>query len=140
MNWRLIFMTSLLGLVMAVATISWIPENVELPFWIVLLLVSAWVVARYASGNYFWTGFLISIVNSVWITAAHVLFYSTYIVNHPMMADMGAKMPLHNHPRIGMIVTGPVVGIIFGIVLGFLSWIASKIIKKTPADTSPAAE
>jgi uncharacterized membrane protein len=43
---------------------------------------------------------------------------------------MMTKMPMPDSPRLMMLMTGPVVGLISGIVLGLFSFIASKIIKK----------
>jgi len=70
------------------------------------------------------------IINCVYIVGLHVMFYATYMDNHPMMAKMGGNMPMHNHPRLGMILTGPLVGIALGLVQGLFAWLASKIIKR----------
>jgi hypothetical protein len=130
MNWKLIFRLSLFGLGMALATISWIPQNAEPFFWLVIFIICAYVVAKNCSSNYFLHGFMISLVNSVWITAAHVLFYETYIASHPQMASMSEHMFLPKHPRIQMLIMGPVFGVGFGLVLGLFCFIASKIVKK----------
>jgi uncharacterized membrane protein len=39
-------------------------------------------------------------------------------------------MPLAGHPRMQMLYTGPIVGIISGLVLGLFAFIAAKIMKK----------
>ena len=126
MNWRLIFL-----LAMSIATVFWVPEKAEMAFWLVIFLINAYFIAKNAAGKYFLTGFMVSLVNCVYIVAFHVIFYKTYMDNHPMMAAMGGKMPLHNHPRLGMIVMGPVFGVAFGLVQGLFAWIASKIFKKS---------
>ena len=61
MNWKLIFQLSLFGLVMAVATVFWIPSNIEPAFWLVIFLACAYLVAKNISGKYFLYGFLVSI-------------------------------------------------------------------------------
>ncbi len=132
MNWKLIFLLSLFGLAMAIATVFWIPENIEWVFWLVIFLINAYFIAKNASGKYFLTGFMVSLVNCVYIVGFHVMFYAAYIDNHPMMANM-KNNPFHNHPRIGMIVIGPVFGIAFGLVQGLFAWIASKIMKEPEA-------
>ncbi len=131
-NWKLIFQLSLFGLVMAVATISLIPQNVEPFFWVAIIIVCAYIVAKNVSSKYFLHGFLISIVNSVWITIAHVLFASTYLPNHPQMEQMNGNLPLimQQHERSSMIILGLPFGAIFGVVLGLVCLIASKIVKK----------
>lgn len=127
MNWKLIFQLSLFGLAMAFATISWIPSGIEPFFWLVIFIFCAWRISQKAPGGYFLHGFLVSLVNSVWITAAHAAFFGAYITNHPQMAEMNAHLPMHDHPRRLMILVGPVFGVLFGLILGLFAFIASRL-------------
>ncbi|HLY69288.1 MAG TPA: hypothetical protein VKR53_06135 [Puia sp.] len=131
-NWKLIFQLSIFGLLMAIATISLIPQNTEPFFWLAIFIVCAYLVAKKAPGKYFLHGFLTSIVNSIWITAAHILFAATYLPNHPQMQEMTASMPLfaQHHQRILMAILGLPFGAVFGLVLGLFCFVASKMIKK----------
>lgn len=130
MNYKLIFQLSLFGLAMAIATVFWIPSNLEPLYWLVIFIISAYFIALKSSGKYFKSGFWVSIANCVWITAAHIIFFHTYIANHPQEADMITKMPFPDSPRLMMLITGPVVGVISGLVLGLFAFIASKILQK----------
>lgn len=130
MNWRLIFQLSYFGLGMAIATVFWIPFSVEPIFWFIIFVICAYLIAKKCSGKYFFHGLFVSIVNSVWITSAHVLLFETYMANHPEMGQMNVDMPLADQPRLMMAIMGPLIGIASGIVLGAFSYIASKIIKK----------
>jgi hypothetical protein len=132
MNWKLIFLLSLFGLAMGLATIFVIPSNIEPFFWLVIFIVCAYLIAKYAPGKFFLHGFLVSIVNSIWITAAHVIFFYQYVAAHPEHLQMVANMPeaLVGHPRRAMLLVGPIAGIASGIILGLFSWIASKIVKR----------
>jgi|SRR6185312_8431987 len=134
MNWKIIFQLSVFGVIMAFATVSLIPEKVEPAFWVVIFIFCAYVIAKVCPGNYFWHGFLVSIVNCIWITAVHIAFRETYEAHHPGMASMGANMPGYFivHPRMAMAVMGPIFGAAIGIVLGIFSVIASKIVRKNP--------
>lgn len=129
MNWKLIFSLSLFGLAMAIATVYVIPSNIEPFFWLVIFIICAFIIARRCSSKYFLHGLLVSLVNSVWITAAHVILFHTYIENHPQEATMMEKMPMPTSPRLMMIIMGPIIGFISGLVLGLFSLIASKIVK-----------
>jgi hypothetical protein len=133
MNWKLIFLLSLFGLAMGIATVYVVPSNVEPFFWLAIMIVSAVVIARYAGGRYFTHGFLVSILNSLWITAIHAALFYTYVASHPEYMQMIEGLPpvLAAHPRRMMLVTGPIAGILSGIVLGLLSWIASKLFRRT---------
>ena len=128
MNWKLIFLLSLFGLAMGVATVFVIPSNIEPIFWLAIFLVCAYLIARRAPGRFFLHGFLVSVVNSIWITGAHILLFDQYIVHHAKEAEMMTRMPLA--PRVMMAVTGPVVGVVSGLVLGFFAWVAGKLVKR----------
>ena len=119
---------------MAYATVYYIPPSIEPLFWLIIFIICAVIIAKKCPGKYFMNGFMVSIFNCVWITAAHVLLYDAYIANHPeMLAMLESDSPLKGHPRLMMAVTGPIIGIISGLVLGIFSFIASKIFKKTSA-------
>jgi hypothetical protein len=129
MNWKLIFTLSLFGLVMALATVSLIPSKIEPAFWLVIFLICAYFIAKRAPSKYFLHGFLVSIVNSVWITLAHIMNYDTYIANHAEEVKMSAEMHMETS-RASMAMMGPLFGIVFGLILGLFSFIASKLVKK----------
>jgi uncharacterized membrane protein len=115
---------------MAFATVSLIPEKFEPVFWLGIFIFCAYVIARVCNGRYFLHGFCVSLVNSIWITAAHIIFYSTYIAHHPNAEKMGQSMPMQSHPRLLMLLMGPLFGIAFGLILGLFTFIASKIVSK----------
>ena len=134
MNWKLIIQLSVFGLIMAIATVSLIPQTFEPLFWLVIFGFCAWVIAQACPGKYFLHGFLVSMANCVWITGVHLIFFDSYTNHHPDMAAMGDKMPpgMGIHPRVLMLVFGPVVGAVSGLILGLFAFIASKIVKKKP--------
>ncbi|TAL66801.1 MAG: hypothetical protein EPN82_16910 [Bacteroidetes bacterium] len=130
MNYKLILLLSLFGLSMAIATVFVIPSNIEPLFWLAIFLICAYLIAKKAPGKYILHGFLVSLVNCVWVTGAHILLFNSYLANHPSEVEMMNKMPIHGSPRLMMLITGPIIGIISGLILGLLSFIASKIFKK----------
>ena len=67
-------------------------------------------------------------MNSIWITAAHVLLFDPYVATHAKEAAMMRSMPIT--PKVTMLCTGPIVGAISGLVLGLFAWIASKLVSK----------
>ncbi len=126
MNWKLILGLSLFGLAMAFATVFVIPSTIEPLVWLVIFPVCAYFIARRAPGSYFLHGLLVGILNSVWITSAHVLFFDQYIGRHAREAEMMRTMPLA--PKAMMLVTGPIVGVVSGIVLGILALIVHRVL------------
>src|ERR1700749_3209124 len=102
MNWKIIFQLSIFGLIMAVATISLIPEKIEPVFWLAIFGFCAYVIAKVCPRRYFLHGFLVSMVNAVWITIAHIVFRETYVTHHPQVASMNMPYFLAIHPRLAM--------------------------------------
>ena len=130
MNKKLIFQLSLFGLAMAFATVYFIPSDIEPFCWLAIFIVCAYLIAKNCTGKYFLTGLCVSLINAVWITSIHILLFDKYIANHPQEAEMMTKMPMPDSPRLMMLMTGPLVGIVSGLVLGLFAFMASKIMKK----------
>lgn len=131
MNWKLIFSLSLFGLAMAFATVYFISSNIEPYCWLGIFIVCAYLIAQYAGSRYFWHGLLVSIFNSVWITLVHIVLFDDYIANHKQEAEMMAKMTMSFHPKLMMLLTGPIVGLLSGLVLGFFAFLASRFLRKS---------
>jgi len=131
MNWKLIFELSLFGLAMGIATVFIIPSRIEPLFWLAIFIFCAYVIAKRCANRHFLHGLLVSIVNSVWITGAHVLLFNQYIARHPQEAAMMQSMPAGLSPRLMMALTGPVIGVISGLVLGLFSWVAARLVRRS---------
>lgn len=139
MNWKLILQLSLFGLAMGIATVFVIPANVEPLFWLVILGITAYVIAKRCPSKRFQHGFLVGIANSVWVTGSHVLLFGYYIANHPKEAAMMTSMPLPDAPRLMMGFVGLAIGIVSGVVTGLFALLAAKLIRprSTPSVAPP---
>lgn len=135
MDWKLIFQLSLFGLVMGIATVFVISPNVEPACWLVIFVICAYIIAKRRPAGRFVHGVLLGVVNSFWITAAHILFFERYIVGHPQEAATMKFMPLVDAPKLMMAIMGPVVGLISGIIIGLFALGAGKLIKRPLAPT-----
>jgi hypothetical protein len=129
MNWKLILQLSLFGLAMGIATVFFIPSTIEPLFWLAVFIVCAYVIARRAPDRYFVHGLMVSLVNSVWVTGAHVLLFSQYAAHHPEEMAMMSSMPLADHPRRMMMIVGPIVGVVSGFVLGLFAVVAHRLVR-----------
>jgi hypothetical protein len=134
MNWKIIIILSFFGLIMAFLTVFWIPTKSEPMIWLAIFILCGYIIAKYSPGRFFLHGFLISIFNSVWITGIHLTFYDTYIINHPEMLQMNNNLPFKDNPKLLMLILGPFFGAVSGIILGFISLIAGKFVKRSPDD------
>lgn len=128
MNGKLVLALSMFGLLMAVATVFVIPSSIEPLFWLAIFVFCAVVIARKAPGRPFLHGLLLGLLNSVWVTGAHLIFFDSYLARHAREAAMAANSPLP--PRAMMAVTGPVIGLVSGVVLGLFALIATKLLKR----------
>ena len=97
----------------------------------------AYLIAKNAPGKYFLHGFLVSLVNCIWITGAHIILSVPYLASHPQEAAQYAKMNEMGHLSVtqAMLIFGPVIGIISGLVLGLFAFVASKVFKRSPDTT-----
>jgi hypothetical protein len=142
MNWPLIFRLSLFGLAMGVGTVFFISSGIEPFLWIAIFLISASLIAWQCPHRRFLHGLIVGVANSVWITAAHIVFFAHYMGGHAREAAMMQSMqsmPLPHWPRLMMVVTGPVVGIMSGILIGVLALIIGHFLKPAGSRASDPA-
>ena len=128
MNWKLILQLSMFGLAMSIATVYVIPSNIEPFVWLAIFIFCAWIMARRLPSRHFVHGVMIGIVNSLWITTAHIILFDDYMSTHAAEAQSMQQLPLT--PRIMMAITGPIIGVISGVVLGLFAFVASKILNQ----------
>ena len=129
MNTSLILTLSMFGLAMGLATVFWIPSTIEPAFWLPIFIFCAYTIARQCAARRFLHGLFLGVANSVWITSAHILFSTQYLAGHASEADMMKSMPWPDSPRLMMALTGPLVGLISGVVIGLFALIAGKLRK-----------
>ena len=139
MNWKLILQLSLFGLVMGIATVFFISSSVEPFCWLAIFLVSAYAIARGAPGRPFLHGVCVGLANSVWVTGAHILLVDQYLARHAREAAMMSSGPLSTHPRLMMAVTGPLIGLVSGVVLGVIAVVTVKLVRTSSRDTASTA-
>ncbi len=127
---KLILLLSLFGLAMALGTVFVIPSNIEPVFWLAIFVVCARLIAQCCSEKYFLHGLLVGLANCVWVTSFHILFFDSYLARHGQEAAMMKTMPLPDSPRLMMLMMGPAVGVVSGVVLGLFALVAAKILKR----------
>lgn len=130
MNWKLILRLSVFGPVTGIATVFF-SSSTNRSFGLGVISTCAIIIAKRQTGKPFLHGLLVGLVGSVWATAVHVLLFDTYIARHAGEASMmqGMSQP----PRLMMILAGPVIGLVSGLVIGFLAWAASRWFKPAPS-------
>jgi hypothetical protein len=132
MNWSLVARLSLLGLAMALGTVFLVPPSVEPLLWLPIFIASAVLIVRGTERRRFLHGLVLGLANSVWITGAHVIFAERYLAGHADEAGFLASTPLASSPRLMMALTGPVIGLISGVVIGLLALGAARLLRPRP--------
>ena len=131
MNWKLMLGLSLFGLVMAIATVYVIPTRIEVYIWLPIYLLCAYLVQKYAPSKLFLHGFLVSILNSVWVTCLHITLSDTYLSNHPLDAASFINLDSQYGIKIwqAMVFTGTAIGVVSGVFLGLFVLVMDKIFR-----------
>jgi hypothetical protein len=129
MNWKLILQLSLFGLAMGLATVFFVPSNIEPLLWMAIFVFCAYTIARQCARGHFLHGFLLGLANCFWITTAHILFAGEYLSRHTQEAEMMKSMPMPDSPRLMMAMVGPAVGVISGLIIGLFALIMRRFIK-----------
>jgi hypothetical protein len=111
---------------MGIATVFFIPSNIEPIVWLPIFIVCAYFISQ-RTERPFVHGVFLGLANSVWITTSHILFFNQYISHHPREAAMMSSMPLPDSPRLMMALTGPVVGLVSGVIIGLIAMAARKL-------------
>jgi hypothetical protein len=136
MNWKLIFVLSLVGFAMALESVFLPSSRPESLVWPVVFIVYAFVIARRAPGRYFLHGFLVGLTNWVWVAAAHVILHDVYVATHAKDVATMHAMALPDMPQQmaafvrGVLEDGIPIPGLSGLVIGLLAWIASRIQRK----------
>jgi len=130
MNWRLILGLSVFGLLMAFGTVYFISSKIEPYCWLIIFAISAYSIAKNAEEKYFLHGLLVSLANCVWITGIHMILSAEYIAHHTDEAKQYVKMSAQTGLTITqtMLIMGPIIGIMSGLVLGLLAFVASRFV------------
>src|SRR5262249_33495828 len=136
MNAKLVFQLSLFGLAMAFGTVFFISAGIEPLCWLVIFVICAGVIGIQQTPQPFFHGVAIGVVNSIWVTAVHIAFYTRYIAGHAREAEMVRNAPMS--PRLMMALVGPLIGVASGIVLGVLALVASRLLRPRAAEAEPA--
>lgn len=138
MNWKLVFTLALFGVAMGIAAVlGFYPPSLEWLLWLIITLFCAWVIAKKAAAKLFLHGFMVGLFDGLIVPIITAVFFSTYLANNPSYADQAKQLPAGQDMRTFSFILAPVIGVVYGLVLGFFAWLAGKIFKKQ-APPSPS--
>ena len=142
MNWKLILLLPLVGLILGVASLFGLSGAIGFLVWLVAAAVIAGVIGKMAGKRYFLHGLLTGLITGALPAILQVIFSGMVLANNPAIQDKLADLP-EGFPVAALFAIGIPVGAIFwGVVIGLLSWGAGAIFGRKkgalPADPPEA--
>ena len=132
MNWKLTLLLSLFGVVMGFASIfGWI-QGLEPFLWPLIGITCAIWIATKAPARHFLHGFLVGLIGGGVAPLIQALFFDTYIAHSREFAESLSRLPSGLRPRAFVFLLVPIIALISAGLLGFLAWLAAKIIRRPP--------
>lgn len=126
MKWEFIGILSLGGALIGIASLWGMQESFEAILWLLLALFSPVFIARQTSNKVFLHGLASGIGMGLLHSLIQVLFFETYLKANPQTAKEFFNTQFPFSPRFLVAVIGPVVGILYGTVIGSFAVIAKK--------------
>jgi len=136
MKWPLIFLLSAFGLAMGFGTVYYIPVTIEPFCWVLIFVISAFIIAKYCREEYFLNGFALSIINAVWMTVLHLTFFTAYTTAHVTEMEVIERLLMPDEPQVILFFVGIFSGAASGVVLGIFSISAAKLINNNSYSNS----
>ncbi len=134
MNFRLIGMLGLLGVVVAGTTIvGLVHAGWETALNLVVALAIAGVLANRAPGKFFLHGLLAGALCSALTSICQGVFMSQYLANNPKAVDAFKALPAGMSPQVLVLVAIPLTAGLAGIVTGLLTLLWAKFSRPKPA-------
>lgn len=129
MNTLLILGLGALGLVMGAASVRGYTTKIEPICWVVIAIVSMIIIAKFGASHPFWHGFLAGSLMGTFNSIMQSVFFTQYLATHPQAEQFRNQIPGGLSMHIFFLIVGPLIGAIYGTVIGLLSMLATKFIK-----------
>lgn len=129
MKWKTILLLSLFGILMGLNSVFGIIKNIEWLLWLIIAIVSAYVLNKQTKKllvtHAVITGLFIGILNAIIQSS----LFDMYLANNPEIEGFN-QWPITVEPQYFLLMAGPFVGIVYGLVIGLFALIIKKILKK----------
>jgi hypothetical protein len=126
MKWTHLLSLSLIGACMGGMALFGITQQIELALWMIIALATAFFIARTTSHKIFLHGVLAGIGMGVFSAAVQSVFFNLYTEYNQIGAAEIQSFSLGFPPPVFILLTSPVIGGLYGLVIGALSLAASK--------------
>ena len=121
MNWKLILLLPLIGLILGVMELFGLGGAIGLILGLVAVLVIALLIGKFAPRRYFLHGLLTGLLTGAIPPILRVIFSGMYIENNPEVAERLAAVP-PEVPVAALLAIGIPIGAVFmGVLIGLVS-------------------
>jgi uncharacterized membrane protein YeaQ/YmgE (transglycosylase-associated protein family) len=131
MDSLLLCFTSCCGLAIGLASVAGIIHmGQEGPAWLILgLIVATWIAFR-VPHQAFSHGFVGGLIAGTIAPLIQATFFGSYAAHNPAAAESFKLVQAMASPRILLMLVSPVLGLLTGLTLGVLGWVATKALRR----------
>lgn len=129
MNWKIVLLLSLFGIVVGFAGVYGLSGTGELIVWLVVFLIYAVIIGKRLKSDFFVHALLATILAGLWVGVIHAAFLETYVAHNAQLRAGRSMMPKTAHPRLIMVMMGPFIGAVTGVVAGLMAAVAGKLFR-----------
>lgn len=126
MDWKVIIILSAIGLIMGLLSVKGFTQKLEPFLWLLFGIATSLVLSKNIDNKTFLHGLLIGLAWGIINGLTQSVFFDTYLANNPQLQQNFQKTTFMQ-PKYFVLVTGPIIGLITGLVLGGLSLLFKKV-------------
>lgn len=132
MNWKIILLLVLLGVAIAIASLFGLVNNIYVWASIIVIaaIISGFVIAKNCSRSIFMHGVIVGLFSGILGSVIQSLFFDTYLENNKESLDGFKNLTEALAPQYVILFSGPFIGIAYGIVIGLIAIVFSKMTSK----------
>ncbi len=126
MNWTIILLLSSFGLVIGLLSINGYTQKIEPLLWLFFGIIAALILSRNIDTRTFFHALLVGLFWGILNGIIQSAFFEQYLANNANLQER-FKQSSFIQPRYLVLLIGPVIGMITGLVLGGLTLLVKKI-------------
>ena len=126
MNWTIILLLASFGLLMGLLSINGYTQKIEPFLWLVFGIIVAYILSRNINNKPLLHALLIGLFWGVLNGASQSAFFDQYLTNNPSLQER-FKQSTFIQPRWLVLISGPVIGLITGILIAGLTWLFKRM-------------
>jgi hypothetical protein len=126
MNWTIILLLASFGLVMGLLSINGYTQKIEPFLWLVFGIITAFLLSRNIDNKPLLHALLIGLLWGVLNGVSQSAFFDQYLTNNPNLQER-FKQSTFIQPRWLVLITGPIAGLMTGILVAGLTWLFKRI-------------